>query len=307
MAFSFHLSHFYLSSLLNNAGALGELDNLGDIAKSQARYGVGTTIVNGYATRGGVVYLGTGETNVRHVASQFILHLWRDEIWSRTIDGLPRLLQVEQGRAKAVHIAIARTQHTMVEHQPTLGCFNGDGAGAYLHALPCTYLKGGRRHDMAMFAPVYQVRRFAIEDVSEGGMSRVARATEHGKVAIDLLGEHHTVAIVGQERIFQLVEGLEIKCVGHANGRSMIAVTPGDVVAVVNQAHARVVTVHPFTNLLVVAFKTQRLFVDVPFHAVIAETDVQYHASVGVVAAEHTSVAVFERYYGTVENTVGGG
>ena len=64
MAFSFHLSHFYLSSLLNNAGALGELDNLGDIAKSQARYGVGTTIVNGYATRGGVVYLGTGDLTV---------------------------------------------------------------------------------------------------------------------------------------------------------------------------------------------------------------------------------------------------
>lgn len=81
--------------VLNNAGALGELDDFWDIAESQAGDGVGTAIVNGYATCGGVVYFCTGETNVRHVASQFILGLWRDEIWSRTIDGLPWLFQVE--------------------------------------------------------------------------------------------------------------------------------------------------------------------------------------------------------------------
>lgn len=162
----------------------------------------------------------------------------------------------------------------MIEHQPTLGCLNGDGAGAYLHALPCTYLKGGRRHHMAMLAPVYQVGRFAVKDVSKRSMSRIARATEHGEVTINLLREHHTVAVVGQKGILQLVEGLEIKCVCHTNGRSMVAVAPGDVVTAVNKAHARVVTIHLFTNLLVVAFKAQWLFVDVPFYTVITETDV---------------------------------
>ena len=66
--------------VLNNAGALGELDDFWDIAESQTRNGVGTTIVNGYATRGGVMHLSTGEANVRYIASQLILCLWRDEI-----------------------------------------------------------------------------------------------------------------------------------------------------------------------------------------------------------------------------------
>ena len=127
---------------------------------------------------------------------------------------------------------------------------------------------------MAMLSPVHQVGRFAVEDVSERSMSRIARATEHGKVAVDLLGEHHTVAVVGQESILQLVEGLEIKRVGHANGWPMIAVTPCNVVAVVDKAHARVVTIHPLTNLFVVTLKTEWFFVDVPFYTVITETNV---------------------------------
>lgn len=64
-------NRFSLSACAN-VGALRELDDFGDIAEGEARHGVGTTVIDGYAASLGVVQGGTGEANVGHVAYALI-------------------------------------------------------------------------------------------------------------------------------------------------------------------------------------------------------------------------------------------
>lgn len=64
-------NRFSLSACAN-VGALRELDDFGDIAEGEACHGVGTTVIDGYATSLGVVQGGTGEANVGHVAHTFV-------------------------------------------------------------------------------------------------------------------------------------------------------------------------------------------------------------------------------------------
>lgn len=54
---------------------------------------------------------------------------------------------------------------------------------------------------MSMVSPKLEIRRLAVEYVSEGGMTIVARATEHGIATVDLAGEEDTIAIKWQECI----------------------------------------------------------------------------------------------------------
>jgi len=84
----------------------------------------------------------------------------------------------------------------------------------------------------------------------------------------------------------------------------MIAVAPCHIVAFLDEAHTRVVAIHPLANLLVVALEAKRLLVDVPVYAVLRETYVENHTTVGVVATEHTCEAFTEGHYSTVEDTV---
>jgi hypothetical protein len=55
-----------------NVGALRELDDFGNIAEGEACHGIGTTVIDRYATSLWVVECGTGETNVGHVAHALI-------------------------------------------------------------------------------------------------------------------------------------------------------------------------------------------------------------------------------------------
>ncbi len=64
-------NRFSLSACAN-VGALRELDDFGNVAEGEARHGVGTTVIDGYATSLGVVQGGTGEANVGHVAHALI-------------------------------------------------------------------------------------------------------------------------------------------------------------------------------------------------------------------------------------------
>jgi hypothetical protein len=289
---------------LDDARALRELDNLGNVTEGETRHGVGASVVDGDAAGGGVVELGTGEADVGHVAHALVRLLWRDEVRTRTVDGFPRLFEVEQSRPEAVDVTVAGVEHAVIEQQPALAGLHGDGAGAYLHALPGTHLEGGGRHHVTVAAPEHQVGRLAVEDVAKGRVTRVAGSAEHGKVPIDLAGEEHAVAVVRQEGILQLVEGDEVVRPGHADGGSVIAVAPGDIVAAVDAAHAGVVTVHPLPYLGIVAREAEWLLADVPFHAVVAEAHMEHHAAVGVVAAEDAGKAVLEGYDGTVEDAV---
>ena len=195
----------------------------------------------------------------------------------------------------------------MVEQQPSLARLDGDGTCTNLHALPCTLLEGCRSHHVAVATPKLHVGRLAIEDVAKRRVSRVGRAGEHRKATVDLSGEEHAVAVVGQEGVLQLVERLEVLRPRHANGRAVIAVAPGDVVAVFDEGDARVVAIDPLAYLFVLTLEAERVGVDVPMEAVVGEAHVEHHAAVGVVATEHAREAIAERYDGRIEDTIARG
>ena len=283
------------------------LDDFGDVAEGEARHGVGAAVVDGDAAALGVVNLGAREANVGHIARQLILFLRRNEVRTRTIDGLPRLFEVEQGRSEAVNVAVAGAKHAVVEQQPALAGLYGHRTGADFHALPCAYLEGGRAHHVAMATPELHVGAFAVEDVAERCVTGVGRTRHHGEVAVDLLGEEYAVAVVGKESVFELMEGLEVLRPRDTDGRPVVTVAPSHVVAVFNEAHAGVVAIHPLADFGIVALETQRFLVDIPVHAVLREAHMEHHAAVGVVATEHTGVAFAERNHGAIEDTVARG
>ena len=158
---------------------------------------------------------------------------------------------------------------------------------------------------MTVATPELKVWRLAIEDITEGRMTIVARTAQHSELPIDLAGEEYTIAVEGQESILQLVEGLEVKGVGYTDRGAMVAVAPRHVVAVLDEDHTWVVAIDPLTDLLVVTFELQRLWVDVPVDGIIAEAHVQTHTAVRVITAEDTSVPFSEAYDSTVEDAVG--
>ena len=159
---------------------------------------------------------------------------------------------------------------------------------------------------MTVTSPVLKVGRFAIEDITERRVTIVAGAAKHSEVAIQLTGEEHTIAVEGQEGILQLVEGLEVEGIGDTDRRTVVAITPRDIVAVFDQDDTRVVAIDPLTDLLVFAFKGQRLRIDVPVDRVIAEADVQTHTAVRIVAAEYPCIAFAEANNSAIEDAIGG-
>lgn len=294
--------------------ALGKLDDFGNIAEGEARHGVCTTVIDGYATSLGVMQGGTGETDVGHVSHALVELARRDEIRTRTGNDTPRLIEVEQCRAEGVDIAVARMQHAVMEDEPALAGLDGRGTSADLHALPSTHLEGGWRHHMAMMSPELHVGRLAVEDIAKGRMTCVAGAAEHSiasptpalprREGVNFTWEEHAVAVVWQESVLHLMERLEVLGPSHADGGSMVAVAPGHPPTVIDAANAWVVAIDPLADFLVITLELQRFFVDVPIQSVVAEANVKCHASVGVIAAEDAGKAVAEGNDGTVENTV---
>ncbi|KXB71641.1 hypothetical protein HMPREF3185_01930 [Porphyromonas somerae] len=159
---------------------------------------------------------------------------------------------------------------------------------------------------MAVTSPVLEVGRFAVEDITERSVTIVAGAAKHSEVAIQLAGEEYTIAVEGQEGILQLVEGLKVKGIGDTDRRTVVAITPSDIVAVFDEDDTRVVAIDPLTDLLVFAFEGQRLGIDIPVDRVIAEADVQTHTAVRIVAAEYPSIAFAEANNSAIEDAIGG-
>ena len=87
----------------------------------------------------------------------------------------------------------------------------------------------------------------------------------------------------------------------------MVAVAPGDVVAVFDEADPGVVAVFPLEDLGIGAGELDGILVDLPVEAVLAEAGVKIHAQCLGIAAEYAGEAVFERNYGAVEDAVGVG
>ena len=157
---------------------------------------------------------------------------------------------------------------------------------------------------MTVASPELHVGRFAIENITEWCVSSVARTAQHGKVAVDFLREKHSVAVVGKECILKLVESFEVGCPCHSNRWAMITVAPCNVIAVFDEAYAWVVTIHPLPNFFIVALKTKRLFINIPVHSVFREAYVKHHATVGVIATEHSCEAFAERNDCAIEDAV---
>ena len=108
-------------------------------------------------------------------------------------------------------------------------------------------------------------------------MAGVAGAAQHQIEAVHLPGEENAVAVIGQEGIFQLVEGLEVLRPAHANGGTMVAVAPGDIVLPVHIAYPGIVAVlsHGDNGI---AFKGNGLVLNLPGNAVLAKAHKKVHA-----------------------------
>jgi len=123
---------------------------------------------------------------------------------------------------------------------------------------------------------------------------------------VDLAREEHAVAVVGKEGVLQLMEGLEIRGPGGADGRAVEAVAPGHVISAVDEGHARVVAVHPLAHLGRRAVgETQELRIELPVDSVLGETGMQAHGALLVVAAENPCECALERHDRRIEYTVG--
>ena len=223
---------------------------------------------------------------------------------SATCQHLPRLFQIQKRRTESINVAIARMEHTMIDEQPAFRSLYGHWTCPNLHALPCALFELSRCHHVTMTSPKFEIGRFAIENVTESSVSRVGRTRKHGKTTIDFLGEEHTIAVVGQEGILQLVEGHKVIGPSQANSRSVMIVAPRHIVAAINLSHTRVVAIAPLCHFGSCTFKLDGIGIHVPLQAIFGESHMKSHAAVLVVHAEHTCITVFERNYSRVENTV---
>ena len=248
----------------------------------------------------------TREAYIGHITHTFVRFTRREEIRSRTELHLPRLVQIKQCRSKGIDITIAGTKHTVVEQQPAFTGFDRNRAGTYFQALPCTLFKRRRRHDMPMASPKLQVGRLAIINISERSMPVVTGTAQHGKITINLAREQHAITVERQESILHLVERLEIRSPCHADGGlALISVTPSHIVTVIDKADTRVITIHPFTYLGDITLELQLLRIDVPMNGILAESHMKRHPAVCIITTEHSGIPFAERYYRTIEYTIG--
>ena len=155
-----------------------------------------------------------------------------------------------------------------------------------------------------MTSPKFEIGRFAIENVTERSVSRVGRTRKHGKAAIDFLGKEHTITVIGQEGILQLVEGHKVVGPSQTNGRAVMIVAPRHIVAAINLSHTRVIAIAPLCHFGSSTDKLDGVGVHVPLQTIFGESHMKSHAAVLVVHAEHTGITVFERNYSRVKDTV---
>ena len=131
----------------------------------------------------------------------------------------------------------------MINQQPSLVRFDGHGARTDFRALPGGFVALDDAHHEAVAAPELHIRALADKDVAKGRMAVIAGPAHHHIPAADLSGKQHAVAVEGQEGVFQLYEGFKIERVRNADRGAMVAVAPGNVIAVLQKAYAGIVAV----------------------------------------------------------------
>ena len=158
-----------------------------------------------------------------------------------------------------------------------------------------------------MAAPVTHVGALAVKDIAKGRVPGVAGAAQHGVVALDLAGEQDAVAVVGQEGVLHLVEGLKVVGIGHADRRAVVAVAPGHIVAVLDPADARVVLVLDGLELGDVGDKLDRLLQRFPSRRHPCSSAVDQHLACPVVHAKNPREPVLKWDDSTVKDAVRAG
>ena len=193
----------------------------------------------------------------------------------------------------------------MIDQKPALISLDRDRPRSYLGALPCRLISGDRPHDMSVMSPEFHVLTEADENITKRSMSCITGSREQRVHTIDLLREQHTIPVIGKECILQLYEFLEIIGIGYADRRSMIAVTPCDIISVLQEADPRIITVFPVKDLLIRSLEMDRLILDLPVNAVPASSCKNIHTDRSAVTTEYPCKAILKRNYRTVKNTVG--
>jgi hypothetical protein len=85
--------------------------------------------------------------------------------------------------------------------------------------------------------------------------------------------EEHPIAVEWEECILQLMECLEVECIGYSDCWPMIPITPSNIVSIFDEDYTRIIAIDPFSDLLVITLKAQRLMVDIPVDSIIAEAN----------------------------------
>lgn len=111
---------FLSIQFLDDAVLLCPLYDFRNVSERKTSDCICATVVYSDATCLRIVNLCTWEAYVRHVAHTLVRSLRTDEVRTRTVCGLPRLLEVEQCRTEGIYITVARTEHAMIEEQPAL-------------------------------------------------------------------------------------------------------------------------------------------------------------------------------------------
>lgn len=147
-----------------------------------------------------------------------------------------------------MNTSIGTTEPPHGRSSTTLGSFDGNRTRTYLETLPCTLLECNRCHHVTVTTPKFEIRRLAVENISEWGVPIVAWAAQHCVVAVDLAGNITPFLLKGEKSIFQLVESSEIFGPRNADRRSVVTIAPRYDIFVVYERNARIITIHPFTD-----------------------------------------------------------
>ena len=198
-------------SSLRHIVFLGVFNQLVYGSECQTGHGVCTAVVDGNSAGIGIGERRAGESNVGNVAVLLVRYFGAQDVELGAVFHLPRLVDVQDRCAHTVYVTVAGGDYAVVDQQPTFIGLDGAGACAGLGALPCGYVKGCGTEYVSVLAPEGEVGRLGYVDVTEGGVAGVTGTGEHHVLVADLAGEEHAVTVIGQECVFQLMEGLEIE------------------------------------------------------------------------------------------------
>jgi hypothetical protein len=215
---------------------------------------------------------------------------------------LPWLFQIQQSSPGTIYKAVTRIQNSMIYQQPALFRLYRHGTGSYFGALPP--LSYGT-HDKTVSPPVNHIGAFAVEDIPETGMPRIAGAAQHGKLAFDLAWKQNSIPVIGQKGILQQTTALEIISIAYGYGWPVISVAPCYIVAIFQPANPWIIRILKFSYFFVFRFKNYRLWFYLPGYTISASAEMQSHVALLIVTAKDTCIPIPKRNNGTVEDAVG--